>query len=331
MKILLATIFITLSFFSIADDKEPYRPPYHKVSSKINKTLDSSESVLRFYFPSVRKDTFTILYSIDGIASKAHLKKGAKLYFKTTPGIHHFQFFYDKRFIEVYARIFVKTQHEDLWSLSFPRPPRDYAPNEIQPLKPVIYLYPEKKKEVFVNVKPVGEFTLTYPEIKDGWKIIARPNGELEINGETYNYLFWESKQYQELEKTEDLKGFIIQGENVVGFLKDKLTLAGLTSKEQADFITFWAPRMIHLEKIFIQFQFNEECNKYASLEVSPQPDNIYRLFMTWRKVNTELDVEEQSMQVARRSGFTVIEWGGAEFPSFQTRSLTKLNLKLTE
>ncbi len=317
MKHIFILILITLSFFCFSNEVDPYRPPYNKVSSRLNTKLDTNEAVIRFYFPSVKTDTFSILYSIDGIASKVHMQKNGSLYFKTTPGVHLFQFFYDKKFIEVYARVSVKPQYEDLWRVIFPKPQRVYGPNEVQPKKPVIYLYPEKEREVFVNVKPVGEFILTYPEIKDGWRVVAKPTGELEVDGKKYNYLFWESRQYQVPEISKNLKGYVVEGRNIVEFLNKKLTEVGLNSKEQADFITFWAPKMMDIEKIFIQFQFNEECDKYAHLEIEPKPDNLYRIFMSWRRVNQSIFVQEQKIRKVNREGFTVIEWGGAEFQPF--------------
>ncbi|MBL1281055.1 MAG: hypothetical protein COA33_012315 [Fluviicola sp.] len=324
MKVIL--LLLVVSFSSSAQINEIELPYHRKISSKKRLKLRKTQSIIKFTFPNIKKDTFTILYSIDGVASSSHLKKNGIITLKTNPGTHKFQFYYTKQFTEVFINISVIERHEDLWGIEFKESSK--KPYQVQPLKPIIYLYPEKEKEILVNVRPVGEFILTYPEIKGGWRVTAQPNGELEVDGEKYSYLFWESSQYQEPEIAENLKGFIVEGKNIVPFLKDKLSHAGLNSKEQADFITFWAPRILSLDKIFIQFQFNEECDRYASLEILPKPDNLYRLFMSWRKVDEDLVVEEQKIQVANRVGFTVIEWGGAEFKPFLSGRLTKLTHK---
>ena len=54
--------------------------------------------------------------------------------------------------------------------------------------KPVIYLYPEFTQEIEVKLDYAGELTCTYPEYKDGWHIVAHPNGKLENKEKKYAY-----------------------------------------------------------------------------------------------------------------------------------------------
>jgi len=289
MKALFTLLIIgfTASISLAGNSVNPERNTSHRISSHLDSTLSKKEAEIRIQFNEITLDTFTMLYSIDGIASKALMEKGSALYFKTTPGRHKFQFFFNGQFNEAYLNIKIKAQFSEVWNVMFTRPlmiietPKRGRPNEIQPLKPIIYLYLEKEQRIFVNVKPVGDFTLTYPEINEGWNVLAKPSGELTINEQKYNYLFWESNQQYESPVFQALNGFIVNGNNIISFLEDKLTLAGLNSKEQADFITFWAPRMMHHKSLFIHFDFNETCNKYANLEIRPKPDNLYRIFMT--------------------------------------------------
>ena len=58
--------------------------------------------------------------------------------------------------------------------------------------KPVIYLYPEQAQEVYVQLELDGEFTCTYPEYDNGWKVKAYPDGTLrdQDTGKEYNYLY---------------------------------------------------------------------------------------------------------------------------------------------
>lgn len=51
---------------------------------------------------------------------------------------------------------------------------------------------------------------------------------------------------------------FNVTKEEVTPFLEGKLSLAGLNSKEQADFITCWGPRLATKEINFLRFKFNE-------------------------------------------------------------------------
>ena len=297
---------------------------YYLVESNLDTTLLKTEAVIRIRFDEITVNGSTILYSIDGAASQATINNGSLLYFKTTPGKHKFQFFYNGKFHEAYVKINIKAQHSEIWNVRFIRPvikidsPIKRKPHDIQPLKPVIYLYPQEETNVFVNVKPIGDFTLTYPEIGDGWNVSAKPNGDLSINGEKYNYLFWESNQRYDAPLFQASNGFIVKGSSIISFLEEKLNIAGLNSKEQADFITFWAPRMMHHESVYVHFDFNNDCDKYASLEIIPKPDFLYRIFMTWTPTNGLNSVKEQTIPKMKRKGFTVLEWGGAKIPSIE-------------
>ena len=316
-----SSLFIFSSLFAQSENQSPNKNIYHLVESIYDSTLLKSEAEIRIQFDEITVNGTTVLYSIDGVSSQATINRGSSLHFKTTPGKHKFQFFHNGKFNEAYVKINVKAQHSEVWNVRFTRPiikidsPKRRRQYDIQPLKPVIYLYPVKIQDVFVNVKPVGKFTLTYPDIGQGWKVRAKPNGELTINGENYNYLFWESNQRYNSPLYQGLTGFVVNGEQIIPFLEEKLTAAGLNSKEQADFITFWAPRILGNKSVFIHFDFNEACNKYASLEIKPKPDQLYRLFMTWAPINGDLVVKEQTILKMDRQGFHVIEWGGAKLP----------------
>jgi hypothetical protein len=137
------------------------------------------------------------------------------------------------------------------------------------------------------------------------------PNGDLTIGEDTYNYLFWEATQADHLSTTDLKTGFIIEGGNAISFLQEKLTKAGLSSKEQADFITFWGPLLQKNELNFVHFEFNETCNKFAELTIDPQPDNVYRIYIFFSPITERFEVEDQEIESMNRTGFSVLEWGG--------------------
>ena len=107
--------------------------------------------------------------------------------------------------------------------------------------------------------------------------------------------------------------GFVVEGNEMTNFLENKLTEAGLNSKEKADFITFWAPKLSQNEHTFIQFLFNERADDFAKLKIVPQPDNLYRIYMVWAEVDKNYTAEEQKIIPINRTGFTALEWGGFE------------------
>lgn len=176
--------------------------------------------------------------------------------------------------------------------------------------KPVIYLYPIKKTNVFVNLNFDGTFTCTYPKINDGWKVVAEPDGTLtDKTGRTYGYLFWEGDTKVPMEFNE---GFCVAGKDTEAFLLDKLAYLGLNDKEINDFMVFWLPRMQDNPYNVISFQ-TDNYLKAAQLKVSPQPDTMVRVFMAWKKADNFVHIKEQKLAKTQRKGFALVEWGGTE------------------
>lgn len=169
-----------------------------------------------------------------------------------------------------------------------------------------------------------------YPAYNNEWKCKAESNGDLTIGKDTYNYLFWEAIADNSFDLSTSESGFFVEGKNVISFLDEKLDQAGLTSEEKADFITFWGPKLASKELSFVHFLFNEECDRYADLEISPKPDNIYRLYIIWAPVSTKFLIKKQAMKKIDRAGFTVFEWGG-QLSHLEKKHATRTSNKLTK
>ena len=177
--------------------------------------------------------------------------------------------------------------------------------------KPVIYLYPEQAQEVYVQLELDGEFTCTYPEYDNGWKVKAYPDGTLrdQVTGKEYNYLFWEGTSETEYDLS---RGFVVEGKDTAEFLEEKLAYLGLNEKERNEFIVYWLPRMEDNKYNLITFQ-GKAYTEHAKLKISPEPDSILRVFMVYKPLDKAIDIPEQELEPFEREGFTVIEWGGAE------------------
>ncbi|MFI5204359.1 MAG: hypothetical protein ACHQF2_07665 [Flavobacteriales bacterium] len=183
--------------------------------------------------------------------------------------------------------------------------------------KPVIYVYPPNEMPVYITLDLAGELGFTYPTYTNGWNFTASPDGTIKMNGNEYTYLFWEGTT--QIERTEFLnEGFEIFTDSLVPFFEKQLTVMGLTTKEQQDFITYWVPRMSKYTLTQVHFIFNETFNEYANLNISPKPDNLFRVFMLWAPVYALRKTELVPQEIPRvvREGFTVIEWGGTEVPA---------------
>ena len=188
--------------------------------------------------------------------------------------------------------------------------PSDFTPPKGVAYKPVIYLYPQKTTDVTVKLHLNGKLTCTYPAYKDGWIVSAAPDGTLkDASGQIYNYLYWEG----EIKADYDLSnGFCVKGKDTAKFLEEALEKLGLTRKEANEFIVFWLPMMQDNPYNIISFQ-TKAYTEAAKLEVSPTPDMMIRVFMTWQKSENYIEMPKQVLSAPKREGFTVVEWGGTE------------------
>lgn len=182
--------------------------------------------------------------------------------------------------------------------------------------KPVIYLYPTEEEVVSVTLKTPGELTFTYPIYENGWTFTARPSGELLFGEERYNYLFWEAEM--EVASSDWMEeGKIVGREELMAYLESVLEQFHFTSKEKADFITFWAPQLQRHNQTFVRFVYNEACDQFAELSITPTPDQLIRLYIIWTPIDPDLDAKKYELQqfpeLPTREGFTVLEWGGIE------------------
>jgi hypothetical protein len=182
--------------------------------------------------------------------------------------------------------------------------------------KPVIYLYPDKEQKIDVNLGFDGTDLYTWPQIdsKQNWNVTAQPDGMLkDATGEEYPYLFWEGvlNNYTWIDKTE---GFIVPAGETETFLRDKLKILGLNSREYTDFITFWGPRLRKNKYNLIRFE-TAAYDKALPLTISPAPESSQRIMMVYKPLNESIDIKPQTLKPFTRKGYTVIEWGGMQMP----------------
>lgn len=177
--------------------------------------------------------------------------------------------------------------------------------------KPVIYLYPKTETDVSVQVAPNGGLSLTEPAYGNGWLVKARPSGELYnySDRQMYPYLFWEGYglNYQQPDE-----GFVVARNEVKDFLIDSLAKLGLVKAEYDAFIDFWLPRMQAANYYLISFVPQSEFDRLAPLKVQPKPDTVIRVFMDYQPLDHYVEVVPQKLSAPTRTGFTVVEWGGA-------------------
>ena len=176
--------------------------------------------------------------------------------------------------------------------------------------KPVLYLYPEEKTAVTVRLDYDGALTCTYPAYEDGWTVTAAPDGTLrDESGQTYSYLYWEGLSDGDYDFS---RGFCVPGGDTAAFLENALAQLGLTRREANEFLVYWLPRMEPNPYNLIAFQATAYTD-HARLTITPEPDSLLRVFMAWQPLDGQTDIPPQDLPAFDRTGFTVVEWGGAE------------------
>lgn len=61
-----------------------------------------------------------------------------------------------------------------------------------------------------------------------------------------------------------------------------------------------------------ISFQSDTYTDR-AKLTVSPAPDTVIRVFMTWMPLDEPVEIPPQELDAPERTGFTLVEWGGSK------------------
>ena len=185
-----------------------------------------------------------------------------------------------------------------------------YDPNDCPVfVKPVIYLYPTATTDVTVKLDFKGKLTATYPLYKGTWNVTATPEGTLtDASGRQYYCLYWEGDYGDFVQDFS--KGFVVPGDRIIDFLEDSLAKLGLNEREANEFIIYWLPIMCVHKYLLISFQMENYTNA-APLTITPAPDTLIRIFMTWKPLKAPIEIEPQELSAPERKGFTVIEWGG--------------------
>lgn len=316
MNQILLIIFVLSSLYNVGLSKEIGKsvPAFMVTKVRPDNTLKNREASFVFTCKTSNNSIVdqSIKYSANGETKTAQPNSKGEFSIKLNSGKYKFQFFLNSSHYEIYSdSVIAKSKTTTEVILTF-------KSSEIMMIedKPVIYLYPEQKTKATVKLDLKGDLLFTYPTYNNGWEIEANPNGTLKHNNKEYNYLFWEGKSIVKTYELNFTKGFVVETDNLLSFLEEKLTTMGLNTKEQQDFITYWYPRMSSNKNNFIHFLFNDDYDKYAQLNIEPKPDNLFRMFMVWSNTKDMVlitDMQEQEIPTMHRKGFTVVEWGGAE------------------
>lgn len=308
-------ILLLLPFIGLSKTGESL--PHYVVGKTIKDAkLKKTESAFHFTFHAAELILIneTIKSSFNSVEKQITTNLNGKCILKLKPGKYTFQFFYNEKYYEITTdSIESKKGCRTNVDVYFRK-----AYSEVNVKKPVIYIYSPDTIDVSLKLNTKENTTFMYPQYNGLWKVKATPNGDLLCNKTIYPYLFWEGNISLQASDMNTNEGFIVSKENLISFFEEKLSAMGLTQKEKTDFITFWCPQMCEYKNTFVHFMFNTEIDKYAILDVTPKPKNIFRVYMNWMPVDEitfNTVTKKQTIPKVKRDGLTVIEWGGAQMP----------------
>lgn len=177
--------------------------------------------------------------------------------------------------------------------------------------KPAIYLYPEEKIDVNVKVEPKGFLTLTIPKYPDnGWTVTADPSGIIETGGNTYAYLYYESKIKDSFVRKPN-NGYVVEYDRL-GLLYDQiLPKLGLDQKQTRDFKDYWQKALPYSPYYFVGVMEKVDIDLIEPLTITPNPESIIRVRLYFEALEKAIEVQKPTLFAPQKQGFTVVEWGG--------------------
>lgn len=179
--------------------------------------------------------------------------------------------------------------------------------NLLEVYKPNIYIYSEQDRSVNVKLYPYDYITQSIPlyDPEEGWKADVFAGS---ING-CDDYLFYEAKVPDRyLQRS---KGFVIFADTRKSDMIDVLDQYGFNDKESRDFIEYWDQKLKDNVDYVFYPQGTKTINKIMPLEVSPEPESVFRLWFLIEAVENASINEMGEIETIKRKSFTLIEWGG--------------------
>ena len=188
-----------------------------------------------------------------------------------------------------------------------------YTSDEYAPIggcaKPVVYLYPSVPQVVTVKVGADVKISDPQYDPRTGWNAFAWPSGLLNVQGRTYGSLFWEGPGHGEYPSISS--GTVVRRQDAHTTIERQLREQGLRGAEVTDFMEYWGMKIPNNQYVRLTWFTTEQLNQLAPLTITPKPDTMLRVFLDMAGYDTPVAMPKQSLSAQKRSGFTVVEWGG--------------------
>ena len=177
--------------------------------------------------------------------------------------------------------------------------------------KPAVYIYPEEagEFEVSLGLGRGVRLTTSDPAYGDGWTVFVDSDGRID---DAHDYLFYELGMPRP-----DLpaEGWCLDGERIGDELTALAGRCGLNAAESDAFVDYWADRLPDSSHWLAYPILDADLNRWATLDVSPVPDSVLRVWVFFVPSEVGVALPEPVMPSFNREGTTVIEWGGGVLP----------------
>ncbi|MBT3720543.1 hypothetical protein HN789_01255 [archaeon] len=171
--------------------------------------------------------------------------------------------------------------------------------------KPAVYLYPKEDMKINVQLDINGMLIEDIPKYNNGWNVFVTKEGIIENQ---YDYLFYEAKLKKiSLPNT----GWVIEYENLHSWFEINLPKLGLNKKEKTQFMDYWLNELPYSKYYEIKLLTYDFLEDNMNLIINPEPDTLIRLNFAFKPIKKHKILEEPEIKEIKRTGFTVIEWGG--------------------
>ena len=149
--------------------------------------------------------------------------------------------------------------------------------------KPLVYIYDAKNRNnsVTLHFPRGGVFTKIIPDFTRAhtWDFVANKFSILSVGGkknsEKYLYYSAEVPNYEF-----NQNGWQVYGRDIEKFFNEKLDYIGFNKTEKQDFIEYWKGEFHVNTLYFVSFKFDEEIEKYVTLNFSESPKKQMRVLL---------------------------------------------------
>ena len=181
--------------------------------------------------------------------------------------------------------------------------------------KPNIYIYDDRLsdgqiRDIHIEFARPNRLIKTIPEYDAGigWDVAVSNNGSLSLDGDKYDYLFYESRT--DLGGVQTEYGFSIPADSRRDALSQAIEGYGFNDRESEDFLDFWCDKLEPGIDYVMYPQETDTVDKMMPIDLSDEPDNIRRIWYAFAP-DTGQNVEQFDVEPITRGGLTIVEWGG--------------------